>query len=81
MKAFRTDGQLCARNELSRLLAALPEIKMVAEAANAKQAREQFAALWPDLSLLDVQMPGGDRNRINRFARRARAARDFYRGQ
>jgi two-component system LytT family response regulator len=58
MKALLIDDERLARNELRRLLAAFPEIKVAGEAANAKQAREQMAALKPDLLFLDVQMPG-----------------------
>ena len=58
MKALLIDDERLARNELRRLLAAFPEITIAGEAANAKQAREQLAALAPDLIFLDVQMPG-----------------------
>jgi two-component system LytT family response regulator len=58
MKALLIDDERLARNELRRLLAAFPEIAVAGEAANAKQAREQLAALRPDLIFLDVQMPG-----------------------
>lgn len=58
MKALLIDDERLARNELRRLLAAFPEIEIVGEATNAKQAREQLAALKPDLLFLDVQMPG-----------------------
>ena len=58
MKALLIDDERLARNELRRLLTAFPEIMIVGEAANAKQAREQLAALSPDLIFLDVQMPG-----------------------
>lgn len=58
MKALLIDDERLARNELRRLLAAHPEIEIVGEAANAKQAREQITALTPDLLFLDVQMPG-----------------------
>ena len=58
MKALLIDDERLARNELRRLLAAFPEIKVVGEAQNAKQAREQLASLKPDLLFLDVQMPG-----------------------
>lgn len=58
MKALLIDDERLARNELRRLLAAFPEVKIAGEAANAKQAREQLAALKPDLIFLDVQMPG-----------------------
>ena len=58
MKALLIDDERLARNELRRLLAAFPEIQIAGEAGNAKQAREQLAALKPDLLFLDVQMPG-----------------------
>ena len=58
MKALLIDDERLARSELRRLLAAFPEIELAGEAANAKQAREQLAALQPDLIFLDVQMPG-----------------------
>ena len=58
MKALLIDDERLARNELRRLLAAFPEIQIAGEAAQAKQAREQIAAVKPDLLFLDVQMPG-----------------------
>jgi two-component system, LytTR family, response regulator len=58
VKALLVDDERLARNELRRLLVAFPEIKIAGEAANAKQAREQLAALKPELLFLDVQMPG-----------------------
>ncbi len=58
MKALLVDDERLARSELRRLLAAFPDIVLAGEAANAKQAREQIAALQPDLIFLDVQMPG-----------------------
>lgn len=58
MKALLIDDERLARNELRRMLAAFPDIEIVGEAANAKQAREQIAAHTPDLLFLDVQMPG-----------------------
>ncbi len=58
MRALLIDDERLARNELRRLLAAFPAVAVVGEAANAGQAREQIAALHPDLLFLDVQMPG-----------------------
>jgi two-component system LytT family response regulator len=58
MKALLIDDERLARNELRRLLAAFPEIEIVGEASQSKQAREQMASLKPDLLFLDVQMPG-----------------------
>jgi two-component system, LytTR family, response regulator len=58
MKALLIDDERLARNELRRLLAAFPDVTIVGEAAHAAQARQQLAALAPDLLFLDVQMPG-----------------------
>ncbi len=58
MKALLIDDERLARNELRRLLAVAGDIEIVGEATNASQAREQLAALKPDLIFLDVQMPG-----------------------
>jgi two-component system, LytTR family, response regulator len=58
MKALLVDDERLARNELRRLLGVFPEIEIAGEASQTKQAREQMAALKPDLIFLDVQMPG-----------------------
>jgi two-component system LytT family response regulator len=58
MKALLVDDERLARNELRRLLAAFPQIKIVGEASTAEQARELIGATQPELVFLDVQMPG-----------------------
>jgi two-component system LytT family response regulator len=58
MRALLIDDERLARSELRRLLAEFPEIEIVGEASQTRQAREQMAALKPDLLFLDVQMPG-----------------------
>jgi two-component system LytT family response regulator len=58
MRALLIDDERLARSELRRLLSDFPEIEIVGEASQTKQAREQMAALKPDLLFLDVQMPG-----------------------
>ncbi|HYP15689.1 MAG TPA: LytTR family DNA-binding domain-containing protein [Opitutus sp.] len=58
MKALLIDDERLARSELRRLLAAYPDLTVVGEAANAKQARDQLAQHRPDVMVLDVQMPG-----------------------
>ena len=60
MRALLVDDERLARAELRRLLAAHPDIEIAGEATDADSAREQIAALCPDLVFLDVQMPGED---------------------
>ena len=60
MKAIVVDDERLARSELKRLLAAVPEVTVVGEAANPAEARTRIAALRPDLVFLDIQMPGFD---------------------
>lgn len=57
MNALIVDDERHARDELSRLLKAFPEIHIVGEAANAREARERIKSLRPDLVFLDIQMP------------------------
>ncbi|MEO6005614.1 MAG: LytTR family DNA-binding domain-containing protein [Opitutus sp.] len=58
MKAVVIDDERLARNELRRLMVAFPDVEVVGEAANSRQARELLEELAPDLMFLDVQMPG-----------------------
>ena len=58
MKALIIDDERIARAELRRLLGAHPEIEIVGEARNGRDALEQISSLAPDLIFLDVQMPG-----------------------
>ena len=57
--ALIADDEPLLRKSLRRLLAeAWPELEVVAEARNGREAVEKFEALQPDICLLDVQMPG-----------------------
>lgn len=58
MKAIIIDDERLARQELRNLLAAHKEIEVVAECANAEQAKEKISELNPDVIFLDIQMPG-----------------------
>ena len=48
------------RDGLRALLATFPEIKVVAEAADGREAVQLVEALQPDVVLMDVHMPGMD---------------------
>jgi len=57
--ALIADDEPLLRKSLLRLLAeAWPELDVVAQARNGREAVEQFEALQPDMCFLDVHMPG-----------------------
>lgn len=58
MKAIIIDDERLARQELKNLLAAHKEIEVVAECANAEEAKEKISQINPDVIFLDIQMPG-----------------------
>lgn len=57
--ALIADDEPLLRKSLTRLLGqAWPELEVVAQARNGREAVEQFETLLPDICFLDVQMPG-----------------------
>ncbi len=57
--ALIADDEPLLRTELASLLAqAWPELRVVAQARNGREAIAQFEALQPDICFLDVHMPG-----------------------
>jgi len=48
------------RKGLAALVNAEPDLKLVAEASNGKEAIEAFRCHQPDITLMDLQMPGLD---------------------
>lgn len=57
--ALVVDDERLARAEIVRLLAALPGVRVVGEAAGVAEAEGLVEALDPDLIFLDVEMPDG----------------------
>ncbi|HEX3730095.1 MAG TPA: LytTR family DNA-binding domain-containing protein [Opitutaceae bacterium] len=57
MKVLIVDDERLARDELRELLAAFPDVEVVAEAANGAEARRALAQGRPEVIFLDVQMP------------------------
>ena len=60
LRVLVVDDEAPARARLRRLLLAHPQIQVVAEARNGREALEQHAAHAPDALFLDVQMPEVD---------------------
>lgn len=59
MNALVADDERLARSELRRLLAAHPDVSIVAEARNVEEAEAGLKREPVDLLFLDIQMPGG----------------------
>jgi DNA-binding LytR/AlgR family response regulator len=57
MKALIVDDEPIARGVLREELELFPDIRVVSEAGNGKEALLQIAKLRPDLVFLDLQMP------------------------
>ena len=57
IKAIIVDDEPPARRNLRALLKAVPDIELVKECGNGRDAVEYIRALEPDLIFLDVQMP------------------------
>jgi two-component system LytT family response regulator len=57
MKTLIVDDEPIARRVLREELEAIPEVEIVGEAENGREALKQIAELKPDLVLLDLQMP------------------------
>lgn len=58
IKAIIIDDERPARAELKKLLQSYPEIEVLDEAQNSKEAIEKIHEHNPDLIFLDIQMPG-----------------------
>lgn len=58
MKAIIIDDERLARQELKNLLSVHKEVEVVAECADATQAKEKINELKPDIIFCDIQMPG-----------------------
>jgi two-component system LytT family response regulator len=62
MQQFRTlivDDEWLIRFELKNMLSQYPNLKVVGEAANLKEAVQAVHETKPNLVFLDIQMPGG----------------------
>ena len=60
MKVLLVDDEKLARERLRRMLADVPQLEIVGEAANGLQAIEAIGLTQPDVVLLDIRMPGMD---------------------
>ncbi|MEU7293142.1 response regulator transcription factor [Streptomyces exfoliatus] len=57
IRVLIVDDQIMVREGFSVLLGAMPDIEVVGEAVNGREAVTQVAALRPDVVLMDIRMP------------------------
>ncbi|MGX1884412.1 response regulator [Streptomyces sp. NPDC055287] len=57
IRVLIVDDQIMVREGFSVLLNAMPDIEVVGEAVNGREAIAQVAALRPDVVLMDIRMP------------------------
>ncbi|MFE6226785.1 MULTISPECIES: response regulator transcription factor [unclassified Streptomyces] len=57
IRVLIVDDQAMVREGFSVLLGAMPDIEVVGEAVNGREAVAQVAALRPDVVLMDIRMP------------------------
>ncbi|MFD7169465.1 response regulator [Streptomyces violascens] len=60
IRILLADDHPVVREGLRGMLAAEPDLEVVADAANGPQAEALCAELRPDIVLMDLRMPGGD---------------------
>src|ERR1700740_3201977 len=57
IRVLAVDDHSLLRDGIAKLLAAQPDMQLVAEASNGLEAIEQFRVHKPDVTLMDLQMP------------------------
>lgn len=75
IRVLVADGHALLREGVAVLLAAQPDLQLVAEAGDAEEALRAFNAAWPDIALVDVQLPGGGLEAIAEMHRQAPGVR------
>jgi len=57
IRIMAVDDHPILRDGIAALIASQSDMRLVAEAATGREAIEQFRALSPDITLMDLQMP------------------------
>lgn len=57
LKVLLVDDEALALIEMQRLLSSIPDVEIIGEASNGKEAAEAISQLSPDVVFLDIRMP------------------------
>src|SRR5271169_5384663 len=60
IRILTVDDHPLLRKGIAALVNAEPDLKLIAEASNGKEAIDAFRSFRPDVTLMDLQMPGVD---------------------
>jgi len=60
MKVFIVDDSALVRERLTAMISELPEIEIIGQAEDAQKAINSIRILKPDVTILDIRMPGGN---------------------
>jgi DNA-binding NarL/FixJ family response regulator len=61
IRILAVDDHPLVRDGIALLVAVQPDMTLVAEASNGRDGIQQFRAHHPDITLMDLQMPGMNR--------------------
>jgi DNA-binding NarL/FixJ family response regulator len=71
IRILTVDDHPVLRDGIASLIADESDMLIAGEAANGREAIEQFRRLHPDVTLMDLQMPENERSRrADRYSRR-----------
>ena len=60
MKVLIADDSVLLRERLTAMISELPGIQVIGQAENAQNAINSIRILKPDVTILDIRMPGGN---------------------
>ena len=58
IRILAVDDHPLFRDGIAALISITPDMQLVGACSNGREAIEQFRALRPDVTLMDLQMPG-----------------------
>ncbi len=60
IRILTVDDHALLRGGIAALVSTQPDMQLVGDASNGREAIQQFRTLRPDVTLMDIQMPGVD---------------------